>query len=178
MKRITTTLFFTFVLILTINAQDTITVNTGRPSKSFFAELGGNGIVFSANFDSRFTKSEKGLGYRLGIGFVPGIDFLFFKTSTLLTIPFGINHLAGKGPGYFESGLGATYISGTVGVGSLFEEFVDENDVHASWLVFVPSIGYRYASIGKGFQGRIFISPLIGSGGAIIWLGASVGFKF
>lgn len=80
-------------------------------NKSIFFEVGNNGIGFSANFDSRFSKSEKGLGYRVGISFVPGI-------------------------------------------------------------------GYRYASPGKGITGRIFFSPLIGSGGVVCRDGVSMGYKF
>jgi hypothetical protein len=137
-------------------------------TRSLFLEFGGNGCGLSANFDSRFGKKENGFGYRVGIGFAPGFGKVADDVVSLpvdFTIPIGINHLAGKGPHYFESGLGLTFISGSE-VGS------------GNQLFFIPSIGYRYAKIGKGFQGRIVTTPLIGSGGIEFYLGASVGFKF
>ena len=138
-------------------------------ARSLFLEFGGNGCGLSANFDSRFGKKENGFGYRVGIGFSPSFGKVADDVISLpvdFTIPIGINHLAGKGPHYFESGLGLTFISGGREVGS------------GSYLFFIPSLGYRYAKIGKGFQGRIVITPLIGSGGSRFYLGASVGFKF
>ena len=39
---------------------------------SFFAELGGVGILFSANIDTRFKPSRLGWGGRIGLGFVSG----------------------------------------------------------------------------------------------------------
>src|SRR5258708_2533047 len=85
-------------------------------NKSVYVELGGNGIAFSANFDSRFTKNENGFGFRVGIGIVPALDIGFASTSAILTIPVGVNYLVGKAPNYFEGGIGATYASGSLSV--------------------------------------------------------------
>jgi hypothetical protein len=137
-------------------------------TRSLFLEFFGNGYGLSANFDSRFGKKENGFGYRVGIGFSPRIGEVADDVISLpvdFTVPIGINHLVGKGPHYFESGLGLTFISGS--------EFG-----HGGQLFFIPSVGYRYAKIGKGFQGRFVTTPLIGSGGIRFYLGASVGFKF
>jgi hypothetical protein len=91
-------------------------------TRSLFPEFGGNGCGLSANFDSRFGKKENGFGYRVGIGFSPRFGKVAADVISLpvdFTIPIGINHLAGKGPHYFESGLGLTFISGSeVGSGS------------------------------------------------------------
>jgi len=171
MKKIYLTMLVVFTLVNTIFAQR---------NKSVFLELGGNGLGFSLNFDSRFKKSENGFGFRAGIGLVPAVnsnaDILYPSTPSILTIPFAINHLAGNAPHYFESGLGITY--GHVS-GSISSEFWGYNeDVTGSAVVFMPSVGYRFAKTGKAFQGRIIISPLIGSGGASFWAGLSVGYKF
>ena len=163
-----TTLTFTSA----INAQG---------NKSVFVELGGNGLVVSANFDSRFTNSEKGFGFRVGIGLIPAInagdaDIFFPSTPSALTIPIGVNHLAGNAPHYFESGLGLTYVHVSGTVSSKFWGYSE--DVTGSAVGFVPSVGYRYAKEGKAFQGRIFLSPVISSGGASFWAGVSAGYKF
>ena len=150
-------------------------------AKSIFFEFGGNGLGISANFDSRFTKSDKGFGFRVGFGFLPGLNAkdlnsgqTVLSTPTLISIPVGINHLAGNAPNYFESGLGIDYvhISGNYGF------FGDNVHVNGSGVLFIPSIGYRHARAGKAFQYRIVLSPLIGSGGAAFFGGFSLGFKF
>lgn len=146
------------------SAQKSDNEKTNRAAQSVFVEVGGNGVGFSANYDSRFNKSEKGLGFRVGIGIYPTIP-------SILTIPVGINHLAGKAPHYFESGVGVTYVS------LLSFSFFGSN-VKANGIAFIPSIGYRYQPSGKGFTGRVFISPLIASGGAQFFGGLSGGFKF
>ncbi len=176
MKKIIVKIVSTIAIVL-------ISINTvlAQGNKSVFLELGGNGIGFSLNFDSRFTKSEKGFGFRAGIGFFPAInegdaDIIAPSTPSLLSIPIGINHLAGNAPHYFESGLGITYVHVSGKVSSDFWGYSE--DVTGSAIAFVPSIGYRYAKPGKAFQGRIFISPVIGSGGASFWAGLSVGYKF
>lgn len=140
--------------------------------KSVFIELGANGMGLSANYDARFSKSDKGLGYRVGVGFVPGIDLIIIQTSGFLTIPVGLNYLAGKAPHYLEAGLGSTYVNG-VSV-KVFGSETDKKNAFG----MVPSVGYRYASAGKGVQFRIVVSPFIGSGGGAYYGGISFGFTF
>src|SRR5262245_13870925 len=79
-------------------------------NKSVFLEIFGNGIVFSANYDMRFAKKENGFGFRAGLVFYPATIF----NSSFLTLPIGVNHLAGKGPHHLESGLGVTFIPGGI----------------------------------------------------------------
>lgn len=148
-------------------------------NKSVFLELGGNGLGFSANYDARFKKDEKGLGFRAGVGIFPGVkaadnDITIFSWPTIYAIPFGLNYLAGKAPNYLEAGLGATYLYGK----GHFTFFFLGTDGTLSTLVVIPSAGYRYAKMGKSFQGRIFISPFIFSGGVGFFGGLSGGFKF
>lgn len=166
-------------LILSTIACALLLTTHAQGNKSVFLEFGGNGLGFSANFDSRFKNSEKGFGYRVGIGFIPptksAADIIYPSTPSFLTIPVGVNHLAGKAPHYFESGLGVTYMYTS---GTMTSEFWGyEEDVSGSYFAFVPSIGYRHARTGKAFQYRILISPVI-SEGAMFWAGLSVGYQF
>jgi hypothetical protein len=63
-------LFFTLftAACLTISAQDK-EAYAGTRAQSVFGELGGNGLLFSVNYDTRFSRSDKGLGMRAGLGF-------------------------------------------------------------------------------------------------------------
>lgn len=137
-------------------------------NKSVSLEIGGNGIGFSGNFDMRFKKTENGLGFRAGIGIYPGTDL----NSAFVTFPLGINHLLGKGPHHLESGLGVTILPAI--------KAFKEDELKASGVLIIPSIGYRYAKRGKGFQGRLFVSPLIAPNewAGLFYFGLSGGFKF
>jgi len=148
-------------------------------NKSVFLEVCGNGVGFSVNYDARFTKLEKGLGFRAGIGVVPGMrlggndDPVGFSWPTILSIPVGLNYLLGKAPNYFEGGIGVTYLYGK----GNFSFFFLEGEATLSTFMFIPSAGYRFAYAGKSFQGRVFISPYIGSNDISLFAGLSAGFK-
>ena len=152
---------------------------SSQGTQSVFLELGGNGLGFSANYEARFKKDEKGLGFRAGVGIFPGVragdnNFTIFSWPSILSVPVGLNYLAGKAPNYFEGGLGATYLYGK----GRFTFFFYGTDEKLSAVVFVPSAGYRYAKVGKAFQFRTFISPYIFQGGAAFFGGMSFGYKF
>ena len=103
---------------------------------------------------------------RLGLGFFGG------SGSGIITVPVGINHLAGKAPNYFESGIGITYAKFT-GTDAFFN--------NGGGSLLVPSIGYRYQPEQNGFFGRMAFSPLISlekGGGWISWGGIGLGYKF
>lgn len=139
--------------------------NNAHGAQAIYGELLGNGLLFSVNYDFRFTKSQKGLGMRLGTGFFGG------SGGGILTIPVGINHLAGKAPNYFESGIGVTYATIT---GK--DDFFSGN----GGSLLIPSIGYRYQPENNGFFGKIAISPLISlekDGGWFFWGGIGLGYK-
>ncbi|QNA45542.1 hypothetical protein [Lacibacter sediminis] len=136
-----------------------------KRAQSVYGELGGNGLLFSANYDVRFLKSDKGFGMRAGLGFFGG------SGGGLITVPVGLNYLAGKAPSYFEVGLGYTYAS-----------FTSSDDfIEGSGSILVPSVGYRFQPSKKGFTGRVILSPLIGlgeGGGWVMFGGISAGYKF
>jgi hypothetical protein len=161
--------------LLILLAMFVCAISKGQKSKSVFLEVGGNGGAFSVNFDSRLSDSEKGLGYRAGVGFIPPSYVYVESRPTTWTIPVGVNYLFGRRRHYLETGLGLTpyFFNGTVSdvMG------IQKNDKGIGMLL-IPSAGYRYAPPGKAFQGRLFVSPLIGSGGADFYWGLSGGYKF
>ncbi len=77
---------------------------------------------------------------------------------------------SGKGPHYFEGGVGLTYATAK---SSLFGE--EEN---VSGFAYIPSAGYRYQPLKKGITGRAVISPFISSGGSQFFAGVSGGYRF
>src|SRR5512133_2578135 len=116
-----------------------------RKSKSVFLEVGGNGGLASVNFDSRLSSTEKGLGYRVGFGFIPPTYEFFTSRPTIWTVPIGLNYLVGGHRHYLETGLGLT---GYFFKGTTSDVWgIHEND-KGSGLLFIPSLGYRYAPTG------------------------------
>lgn len=135
-----------------------------RNAKQIYGEFLGNGLLFTANYDFRFGQRQKGLGMRVGLGFFGG------SGGGIVTIPVAINNLSGRAPNYLELGLGVTYAS-----------FTDSDDFfdNSGSIIIVPSVGYRYQPRGKGFTGRIALTPLISpSGGFFTYGGLSAGYKF
>jgi hypothetical protein len=64
---------FLFVFIATSSYAQDIAHKPSQRAQSVYGEIGGNGILLSANYDVRFANSQKGLGLRIGIGDWPAI---------------------------------------------------------------------------------------------------------
>jgi hypothetical protein len=167
-QKLVSTLVFLACCIY-VNAQDSKNI-TGTRAQSVYVELGGNGGFLSFNYATQFSKKNNGLGARAGIGFIPGFGFGFGVISTIFTFPLGLNYLVGLGPHYLEAGAGATISSGAI--------FTVAGGGRVTGIAFVPSIGYRYQPLRRGFTARDVASPLIGSGGATFWAGVSAGVRF
>lgn len=158
----------------------------GPVSKLFYAELGGPGILFSANFDGRFKPGSRlGWGFRAGLGFTlvddpnpiinqPGGSFSNYRTRSVATIPVGVNYLFGK-PNtahIFEVGAGATVLSRKSSI--LNYNYYKEGNVlgHFEFM-------YRRQPIDGGFSWRIGFTPIINPDGDIFPFGAvGLGFAF
>ena len=151
---------FSFLLDSSAQSEKTPSENTGPASKAVYGEFGGSGVLFSANFDTRF-KGHKGLGFRVGFG------LLATAGEAIISFPIGINGLAGRGPHYFEYGFSATPLTDTY---SGFDE-------GASIWFFMPHFGYRYTKPSNSFNGRIYIGPVIAEGFVFFPFGGlSVGY--
>lgn len=157
MKKISLMLF-AIVSIMNAKAQDNNNSDGSGTSKAVYAELGGGGIGFSANFDSR-VKGHNGLGFRAGIGFLPATD------RSVLSFPLGINVLIGTGASHFEAEVTVTPITAK----ATFQK-------KTSSIFIFPHIGYRYTKPAKSFNFRINAGPLIFVGKVIPWAGLSFGY--
>lgn len=169
-----------FISLLSFAQQDeTTTPSIGR--NSFFAELGGPGVLFSANLDHRFKASRLGLGGRIGIGFVtssrddfePATNSYTYRDVTVVTIPIQINYIFGKGynPHTFEAGAGLTVLSKGVDL------FSYDNDSRSS-ILGTFSFMYRRQPVDGGFSWRIGFTPIVGSGYIQPSGAVSVGYNF
>lgn len=161
------------------SAQSSTTDNQPTVAQTqFFAELGGPGVLFSANIDRRFNKSHVGWGGRVGLGFVSG-DYEFddngtyYKQRSILTVPVQVNYVFGKAnsPHTFEVGAGITVLGRKVDVFNIYS-----NDPTS--FLGTAAFMYRRQPVNGGFAWRIGFTPCIYDGYIQASGGVSVGYAF
>jgi hypothetical protein len=186
MKKILALLIF-FALGFTAQAQE-----TAVPHRSLFLELGGSGLAYSFNYDFRFDSTRiDSWGMRVGAGGY-GIE-----GDSFFSVPVLVNKLYGKGPHYFELGIGATlfgytnerytycangfydangmYVCNDVVVNNDYN-FILPVDGNPS-LMGTMNIGYRKVPVDGGFTWRVNLTPIFNNNG--FWpLFAGVGFGY
>lgn len=157
------------------NGTTSSTKYTGRTA--FYAELGGPGILFSANIDSRFARSTLGWGFRAGLGFISGYlepnnQGWYDDPSSVVSVPVQVNYIFGKTntPHTFEVGGGITFTGRKIEVLDFYQEPVN--------FFGTASFMYRRQPANGGFTWRIGFTPLIAKGYVQAFGGASVGYSF
>ena len=187
MRKSVLTLCLSLILSQFVFSQDNkIAQDQTIGKSSFFAELGGPGILFSANFDTRFKQSRLGFGGRVGIGFVTAYDDYYDPNTgqyyggdeqTAITFPVQLNYIFGKqnSPHTFEVGGGLTYVSKKLNIMN-FDAWDSEDQRTQLFGTFC--FMYRRQPVNGGFAWRIGFTPLVGSGTIQLFGGASVGYNF
>jgi len=166
-------------LSLTLN-QSLLAQTEFVAGKLFYTELGGPGVIMSANFDSRFNSNTRlGLGYRLGAGFGIG-EFNHSSGSfyndqvrrTYYSFPVGLNYILGKPhrTPVFEVGAAVTYLTREV---SLFNYDVEKPGHVIGCITFM----FRLMPVNGGFSFRVGFTPVIGTAGDLFPMGA-IGFGY
>lgn len=156
-------LFITSIAI----AQTQESTIAEKRAQNIFVELGGQGLLFTANYDSRFSKRRDGLGGRIGIGHIGE------NGDRATTVPISLNYLLGKEKHFFEMGLGASLmLIGGDGDSLLF----DENN---SSVLGTMSFAYRLQPNDRGFSFRAGLSPIFNKNFFIpYYAGISLGYSF
>ncbi|WP_316747450.1 hypothetical protein [Pedobacter gandavensis] len=169
MKKLTLALLLSVISISGLFAQENNTSSTPPAvsrAQNIFIELGGQGLTFTANYDSRFFKKRDGLGGRAGIGYF-SVD-----GDKVTTVPLSLNYLLGKNGKYFELGLGATFIS----TGGDAEVLFNKNE---SNVIGTMSFFYRVQPEDSGFAFRIGLSPVFSRDFFLPYYGGlSLGYTF
>jgi hypothetical protein len=163
-------LILSSIIFINANAQYGKDGQTA-PAKAVYFEIGGPGLA-SINYDMRFTKSEDGIGGRIGMGgFSIGTSG---DRTTALFIPIGINYIKSKnGKNYFELGAGVTPV-----IIKETSSFTSTSDNFNSTFGHL-NIGYRLQPKEGGFFFRAAINPVFGKG--FFWPyygGLAFGYKF
>ena len=155
-------------------------------TKIAFAELLGNGIIYSINYDMRTAK-----GVRDKWGFRIGFETLSISANDSITnrntqvkltaLPFGINYLIGKRKDFLELGLGATYfnLKGKDFVIDNLEQYsTDLIYVNNGFMIGTFNIGYRHVPKKNGIVYKCTFSPFLVGNSFIPFVGFGVGYHF
>ncbi len=180
MKKFVLLLFLS--VTITSGFSQTATAIKSVPGRTaFYAELGGPGILFSANIDTRFKPSHLGLGGRAGIGFVTGTEdkydpvtgYYNYDDVSVITVPVQLNYIFGKptSPHTFEVGGGITYVGRKLEMLNFYE---DKKSNFFGSFAFM----YRRQPAEGGFTWRIGFTPLVAHGYIQPFGAAGVGYSF
>jgi len=136
-----------------------------------FLEFLGNGIFYSVNYDTRFSKKVDGFGGKVGFGYI-AVDGDHYSS-----FPFLVNYLFGNKGHFFEIGAGANYLVTDYQNGG---GVIDSPEI-AKWEGWSGSIslGYRYQPVDGGFLFRAGLTPMFKeSEFRPFWPQVSVGYAF
>lgn len=132
---------------------------------TLYAEIGGNGIVLTANFE-RQLGNKPGLAYHIGIG----------VGNNKPNVPMGMKYLLELGKAqrsFIETGLGVT-----MGSRYFWKAYRRVNDKNPYEPGFIASIGYRHHTR-YGLLWRVCYTPIFTSYRNTFYLGGiSVGWRF
>ena len=150
MKYFKPVIFFTFFIVFT-NVQ-------GKENHIFF-ETFGNAGAYSLNYERHIASN---ISARIGFSAVP------FSEENAIGIPMNASYHLFVGKNYFEIGLGATYFSAPMEVGSL-------GDKNAEDFVTTGVLGYCMQSR-NGLIVRFVFTPFYYDDDFIPFGGVSFGF--
>ena len=165
--------------IVSYSQHSKTTISKSPGQTSFFAELGGPGILFSANIDRRFKPSALGWGFRAGLGFVTADEekevngYYEYEPTSTITVPVQLNYIFGKqdSPHSFEVGAGATYAGKKLDIMNFYDD-------RQSNFFGTFSFTYRRQPLNGGFSWRAGFTPLVAKGYIQPSGGISVGYNF
>ena len=173
---LTAAFFFGFGSLRSSHAQEAL--SKGRSSdfarNSIFLELGGNGLIYSLNYDHKFFDhaSARIGGMYLAVS-ADDPNSLDGRVSVFF-VPIMANYLLGNGNSRLEIG-GGLAIAGVNSDATIDNETIDEV---GRGVGFTGTIGYRLQPRDGGFLFRIGFTPIVAPGAFIPWAGLSLGATF
>lgn len=141
-----------------------------RAQNAAYVELGGNAILPSINYERRINERWSG---RAGLSYVVGETTEDTEHTLIIPLTLSwISHPSSKH--HFEVGGGLTIVTGDSQ--DLFENVDDDEKFSKAFGTGI--LGYRYQKPDGGLIFRAGVTPLIGDGEVLPWLGVSVGYSW
>lgn len=117
-----------------------------------YAEVLGNGMLYSCNYERLFTES---FGVRIGASYFEP------ENVPIVTFPLMANYLIGSGSSKLELGLGICVLLLPEKVSLSFMTAVDEQ-LKGNSVLGTATVGYRYQPADGGLVFRVGFTPLFG----------------
>lgn len=137
---------------------------------SVYLELGGNGLLYSVNYDRRFTDHVAGRAGFMVFGGQSGAAT--DDQIGIAILPVMANYLVGSGSHRLE--LGAGLLFGVAGADTENFDLAPAVGIGGVTTTF----GYRYQPPDGGFLFRAGLTPFYSAGRPQLWGGVSVGYSF
>lgn len=158
------------ILAMALFANGSLAQQGPTSPNSIYLELGGNGLIYSLNYDRLVTES---MGVRAGIGYLQlnakagsGTD-----KASVTTIPIMVHYLLGSRSSKLELGAGVCIISAAADISKT-------GGVEESATLGTATFGYRYQRADEGMTFRAGVTPFFGSIGFQLWFGLGFGYGF
>jgi hypothetical protein len=166
----------TILIILFLNATPKLISqvdNHEYTHSSIYGEMFGQGILYSINYDHRFTQNISG---RIGFSYWHFNDLFSFDMK-FSGFPIMINYLYGKRNHYAE--IGAGLLIHSVDIGENEEYFgTDINHEKKTFCLFTSTIGYRFQPKSRGPIIRFGFTPIFNFKSSLLTGGVSLGWAF
>ena len=144
-------------------------------NSAIYLELGGNGLLYSANYE-RFMTPNVSLRGGLSYVSVEGTSGTASASVSLLTFPLMVNYFVGGGSAKLELGAGMTL---TKFSGSSSTGFGDEIEEGAFVPIGAGTVAFRLSPPGGGFNFKIGWTPFFHPDiGLFNWGGLALGAGF
>lgn len=150
-KRCFSLLAFVCALPLSIMAQHQVDTNAFAQNTVFFS-IGGNGVLYSLNYDRSWRTGGSKMSASLGFTYLPDAGTVQHGAYSL-SIPAQWNWYHGE-KNHVEHGLGLSYLSGW---NSSSEDYTDVVIRSQTLDLFIKPVGYRYQRPQGGFFFRFNI---------------------
>ena len=170
MLKLTLTLVLTFFVASLFAQKDTVYLHLPhkkikavailRPPEAIYFLLGGNGPVYSINYDRRFKRRTNGLGASVGLGLTQSggdsLGTVAIPQRTVFSVPLSINYLIGNHNDFLEFAGGVTFITAPV---DIFEIHTGNKPN----VIFHASFGIRHQPLLGGLFYRLGVCPTYSS---------------
>ncbi len=142
------------ILLMIVAMSGTILAQAPPAPNSLYAELWGNGLIYSLNYDRLFSNA---IGARVGVSYTAP------EMVSLTTFPVMGYYLIGLGSGgsKLELGLGLTLILQPENQATSFIG-QPHDKIRGNSVLGTATLGYRYQRADGGFIFRIGYTPFFG----------------
>ena len=173
-SRVCITLMFCILCVAGTRFSFAQEKDTSYCRSAIYIEGFGQGILYSINYDYRFTPN---IGLRTGFTSW-SMPFALFAIDELkfTGFPIMVNYLSGQGTSHLELGIGV--VPAIISFQGRMIFFGGEVSGETITVLGTATIGYRAQSRDGGFVFRIGLTPLFTLKGSQISGGLSLGFAF